>query len=65
MGILADHVPTIAQLNPGLLEVVSAEKTTKFFGTLLFFLFLPFIPTNVRLFLFLIFSFWWVCYHQP
>lgn len=33
MGILANHVPTIEQLNPGVVEVVeSAEITKKFFG---------------------------------
>ncbi|ORZ25242.1 ATP synthase [Absidia repens] len=32
MGILANHVPTIEQLNPGVVEVVeSAEVTKKFF----------------------------------
>ncbi|KAI9359484.1 ATP synthase [Pilaira anomala] len=32
MGILANHVPTIEQLNPGVVEVVeSAEITKKFF----------------------------------
>ncbi|ORZ17791.1 F1 complex, delta/epsilon subunit of ATPase [Absidia repens] len=32
MGILANHVPTIEQLNPGVIEVVeSAEVTKKFF----------------------------------
>lgn len=33
MGILANHVPTIEQLNPGVVEVVeTAELTKKFFG---------------------------------
>jgi F-type H+-transporting ATPase subunit delta len=33
MGILANHVPSIEQLNPGIVEVVeSAEVTKKFFG---------------------------------
>jgi F-type H+-transporting ATPase subunit delta len=33
MGILANHVPTIEQLNPGVVEVVeTAEITKKFFG---------------------------------
>ncbi|KAI9245060.1 ATP synthase [Sporodiniella umbellata] len=32
MGVLANHVPTIEQLNPGIVEVVeSAEVTKKFF----------------------------------
>ncbi|KAI8089673.1 F1 complex, delta/epsilon subunit of ATPase [Halteromyces radiatus] len=32
MGILANHVPTIEQLNPGIIEVIeSAEVTKKFF----------------------------------
>ncbi|KAI9592376.1 putative ATP synthase delta chain mitochondrial precursor [Syncephalis fuscata] len=31
MGILADHVPTIQQLRPGVLEVVKAEGTQKWF----------------------------------
>ncbi|KAI7868867.1 F1 complex, delta/epsilon subunit of ATPase [Spinellus fusiger] len=32
MGILANHVPTIEQLNPGVIEVIeSAEVTKKFF----------------------------------
>ncbi|KAI8073244.1 F1 complex, delta/epsilon subunit of ATPase [Gongronella butleri] len=32
MGILANHVPTIEQLNPGIVEVIeSAEVTKKFF----------------------------------
>ncbi|CAO3615907.1 unnamed protein product [Cunninghamella blakesleeana] len=32
MGILANHVPTIEQLNPGVVEVVeSGELTKKFF----------------------------------
>ncbi|KAI8985890.1 F1 complex, delta/epsilon subunit of ATPase [Pilobolus umbonatus] len=32
MGILANHVPTIEQLNPGVVEVIeSAELTKKFF----------------------------------
>jgi F-type H+-transporting ATPase subunit delta len=32
MGILADHVPTIQQLRPGILEVIKAEGTQKWFG---------------------------------
>ncbi|KAI8341030.1 hypothetical protein BC941DRAFT_369765 [Chlamydoabsidia padenii] len=33
MGILANHVPTIEQLNPGVIEIVeSADVTKKFFG---------------------------------
>jgi F-type H+-transporting ATPase subunit delta len=33
MGILANHVPSIEQLNPGIVEVIeSAEITKKFFG---------------------------------
>ncbi|KAJ3168347.1 delta subunit of the central stalk of mitochondrial F1F0 ATP synthase, atp16 [Irineochytrium annulatum] len=31
MGILAEHVPTISQLNPGVVEVFG-DKTRKFFG---------------------------------
>ncbi|KAI8063611.1 ATP synthase [Gongronella butleri] len=32
MGILANHVPTIEQLNPGIIEIIeSAEVTKKFF----------------------------------
>ncbi|KAJ3113958.1 delta subunit of the central stalk of mitochondrial F1F0 ATP synthase, atp16 [Phlyctochytrium bullatum] len=31
MGILADHVPTISQLNPGVIEVIASDKTQKFF----------------------------------
>lgn len=31
MGILADHVPTIAQLKPGMLEVISSGESKKFF----------------------------------
>ncbi|EGF79134.1 hypothetical protein BATDEDRAFT_90133 [Batrachochytrium dendrobatidis JAM81] len=31
MGILANHVPTIAQLKPGIIEVIGAEKSSKFF----------------------------------
>ncbi|KAG1471737.1 hypothetical protein G6F56_001954 [Rhizopus delemar] len=32
MGVLANHVPTIEQLNPGIVEIVeSAEVTKKFF----------------------------------
>ncbi|RKP05498.1 ATP-synthase delta-subunit [Thamnocephalis sphaerospora] len=31
MGILADHVPTIQQLRPGVLEIVKAEGTQKWF----------------------------------
>lgn len=31
MGILADHVPTIQQLRPGLVEVVESAGTTKSF----------------------------------
>ncbi|RKP22532.1 putative ATP synthase delta chain precursor, mitochondrial [Syncephalis pseudoplumigaleata] len=31
MGILADHVPTIQQLRPGVLEVIKAEGTQKWF----------------------------------
>ncbi|KAJ3402020.1 delta subunit of the central stalk of mitochondrial F1F0 ATP synthase, atp16 [Chytridiales sp. JEL 0842] len=31
MGILADHVPTISQLNPGVLEIINADKTKKYF----------------------------------
>ncbi|KAI9208248.1 uncharacterized protein BJ171DRAFT_490744 [Polychytrium aggregatum] len=31
MGILADHVPTIAQLAPGVIEVFGADKPQKFF----------------------------------
>lgn len=35
MGILANHVPSIEQLNPGVVEVIeSAEVTKKFFGNL-------------------------------
>ena len=32
MGILADHVPTISQLNPGVVEVIASDKTRKYFG---------------------------------
>jgi F-type H+-transporting ATPase subunit delta len=33
MGILANHVPSIEQLNPGVVEIIeSAEITKKFFG---------------------------------
>ncbi|KAJ3095705.1 delta subunit of the central stalk of mitochondrial F1F0 ATP synthase, atp16 [Phlyctochytrium planicorne] len=31
MGILADHVPTVSQLNPGVVEVIASDKTQKFF----------------------------------
>ncbi|KAH9248692.1 ATP synthase F1, epsilon subunit [Batrachochytrium salamandrivorans] len=31
MGILASHVPTIAQLKPGVIEVFGNEKTIKYF----------------------------------
>ncbi|KAI8924078.1 F1 complex, delta/epsilon subunit of ATPase [Entophlyctis helioformis] len=31
MGILANHVPTIAQLKPGVIEVIGNDKTEKFF----------------------------------
>ncbi|KAJ3206732.1 MCM DNA helicase complex subunit [Dinochytrium kinnereticum] len=31
MGILADHVPTISQLNPGVIEIIGSDKTQKFF----------------------------------
>ena len=35
MGILANHVPTIEQLNPGIVEVIeSGDVTKKFFGKL-------------------------------
>jgi F0F1-type ATP synthase epsilon subunit len=34
MGILANHVPTVEALRPGLVEVIeSAGTTKKFFGT--------------------------------
>ncbi|SAL98316.1 hypothetical protein [Absidia glauca] len=34
MGILANHVPTIEQLNPGVIEIVeSADVTKKFFAS--------------------------------
>lgn len=32
MGILASHVPSIEQLAPGLLEVIEASGTKKWFG---------------------------------
>lgn len=32
MGILASHVPSIEQLAPGLLEVIEAQGTKKWFG---------------------------------
>ncbi|KAG1443540.1 hypothetical protein G6F56_010638 [Rhizopus delemar] len=33
MGILANHVPTIEQLNPGVVEIIeSSEVTKKFFA---------------------------------
>jgi F-type H+-transporting ATPase subunit delta len=31
MGILADHVPTIQQLRPGVLEIIQAEGSQKWF----------------------------------
>jgi len=36
MGILADHVPIIAQLRPGVVEVVQDSKSKKIFGTYFF-----------------------------
>eukprot|EP00160_Parvularia_atlantis_P014567 Unigene3701_Nuclearia_a/m.11296 Unigene3701_Nuclearia_a/g.11296 ORF Unigene3701_Nuclearia_a/g.11296 Unigene3701_Nuclearia_a/m.11296 type:complete len:155 (+) Unigene3701_Nuclearia_a:98-562(+) len=30
MGVLADHVPTIAQLRPGVIEVIQDNKSKKF-----------------------------------
>ena len=36
MGILSDHVPSIEQLRPGMLEIVNADGTSKrFFGIFL------------------------------
>ena len=35
MGILANHVPTIQQLKPGVIEITGADgKSTKYFGIL-------------------------------
>ena len=35
LGILADHVPTVEQIRPGLLEVIESSGTSKkFFGML-------------------------------
>lgn len=31
MGILADHVPTIAQLKPGIVEIISTGSSKKYF----------------------------------
>lgn len=31
MGILADHVPTIAQLKPGMIEIISSGSSKKYF----------------------------------
>lgn len=31
LGILADHVPTIQQLRPGVIEVINGSKTEKYF----------------------------------
>lgn len=40
MGILANHVPTIAQLTPGVVEIMlEGQKSQKFFGTLFVFCF--------------------------
>ena len=32
MGVLANHVPTLAQLRPGVVEVNDGKATKKFFG---------------------------------
>jgi hypothetical protein len=34
MGILANHVPTVEALRPGLLEIIETSGTKKYFGTL-------------------------------
>ena len=31
MGILADHVPSISQLKPGMVEIISSGSSKKFF----------------------------------
>ena len=33
MGILANHVPSIEPLRPGVVEVIETDKTSKWFGT--------------------------------
>lgn len=33
MGILANHVPTVEALRPGLLEIIETSGTKKYFGT--------------------------------
>ena len=33
MGILANHVPTVEALRPGLLEIIESSGTKKYFGT--------------------------------
>jgi F-type H+-transporting ATPase subunit delta len=35
MGVLANHVPAIAQLRPGVVEVLDGKATKKFFGAAL------------------------------
>jgi F-type H+-transporting ATPase subunit delta len=49
MGILADHVPTMAQLKPGVIDIFGQDdKNTKLFG-------------NSYL---LMDSEWWICCHE-
>ena len=57
MGILANHVPVIEQLKPGVVEVMETEKDSKkFFGFLLG-------NTHGKLFN-LCFSQRWICYYE-
>lgn len=69
MGILANHVPTIEQLNPGVVEVVeSAELTKKFFGkeTEMLDIGPSFWAVKLTPVYFSFFnSFWWFRHYQP
>lgn len=35
MGVLANHVPTVEALRPGLIEIVDSAGSKKFFGEFL------------------------------
>jgi len=32
MGILPNHVPAVAQLKPGVIEILTGKETKKYFG---------------------------------
>ena len=60
MGILANHVPSIEALRPGVVEVIESGNTSqKFFGECLYEL-----DCNAMVSHF-VGSLWWLCYRAP